>query len=151
MTLDEFDHRILAAVQADNQRSHGQIGESVGLSASAVRRRLQKLRQSQVIVADVSVIAPELRGLSFITHVKLSVESVNDDQNFRKQIAADPAVSQCYSVSGDFDYVLLVHARTPQSYEEWGQKALLGSAHVTSYSSTLVWRQIKRSEMVAPA
>lgn len=146
MTLDDFDHRILRVMQADNQKTHGEIGEIVGLSASAVRRRLQTLRKSKTIIADVSVVADELRGLSFITQVKLNGAS---DAQFRKIVRKDTAVSQCYSVSGEFDYVLIVHAKDPQSYEDWGRKTLLEAEIVASYTSTLVWSRVKHMELTS--
>jgi len=114
MELDDFDRHILQVMQTDNQKTHGQIGEIIGLSASAVRRRLQALRKSKAIIADVSVIADELRGLTFITQVTLSGASAASDARFRDFVRKDSAVSQCYSVSGDFDYVLIVQAKDPQ-------------------------------------
>jgi len=143
MELDDFDRRILQVLQTDNQKTHGQIGEIVGLSASAVRRRLQALRKSNAIVADVSVIANELQGLTFITQVKLNGSRAASDARFRDFVCKDAAVSQCYSVSGDFDYVLIVHAKDPQSYEDWGKQTLLEAESVENYTSTLVWSQIK--------
>ena len=110
MKLDDFDRHILQVVQADNQMTHSQIGDVVGLSASAVRRRLKKLRKSKAIVADVSVIADELRGLTFITQVKLVGASSASDARFRDIVRKEAVVSQCYSVSGDFDYILIVYA-----------------------------------------
>jgi len=147
MVLDDFDHHILRVMQADNQKTHGQIGEIVGLSASAVRRRLLELRKSKAIVADVSVIASELRGLTFITQVKLKGASASSDAQFLSFVRKDTAVSQCYSVSGDFDYVLIVHAKDPQSYEDWGKQTLLAAKNVASYTSTLVWSRIKNGEL----
>ncbi|WP_224826758.1 Lrp/AsnC family transcriptional regulator [Cognatishimia sp. MH4019] len=81
----------------------------------------------------------------------MNVSNSVGDEKFRKDVRNDTAVSQCYSVSGDFDYVLIVHAKDLQSYEEWGMRTLLAAEHVASYTSTLVWSQIKRGEPpVAP-
>lgn len=145
MTIDDFDRRILRVVQQNNQKTHGQIGDIVGLSASAVRRRLDVLRRSKSIIADVSIVAPELHGLTFITQVKLNVTSMAGDQKFRKSVCEDAAVSLCYSVSGEFDYVLHVQANDPESYEEWGKRSLLEAEYIASYTTTLVWKQIKHN------
>ena len=65
--LDRFDLAILRLLQQDNQRSHGQLGEQVGLSGSAVRRRVQQLRQQGWIRAEVVLLPPALfDGLSVL-------------------------------------------------------------------------------------
>ena len=56
--LDKFDRRILAIVQRDARRSAEMIGTDIGLSASAVQRRMARLREDGVIVAEVALIDP---------------------------------------------------------------------------------------------
>ena len=114
-TLDDFDRAILTIVQHDNQRSHASIGEEVHLSASSVRRRLAIMRKSGVIIGDVSLTDPSKQGLTFIVHVSFEREAPELYETFRAQMAADKAVSQCYHISGDHDFVLIVHATTPEA------------------------------------
>lgn len=149
--LDDFDRAILAAVQRNNQCTHAQIGMAVGLSPSAVRRRLSALRSSGVITADVSVMALEAQGLAFIVQVTFVREDPATIAAFRNQMQADPAVSQCYSVSGDIDFVLIVHAETPARYEDWGAKSLMSNPAISRYSSSLIWSRVKFSTAATPA
>jgi Lrp/AsnC family transcriptional regulator, leucine-responsive regulatory protein len=143
LVLDQFDRAILALVKKNNQQTHAQIGEKVGLSPSAVRRRLAVMRAASVIEADVSITAMEASGLAFHVSITFREESTEAYAGFRDQILADPAVSQCYSVSGDVDFVLIVHACTPASYEAWGHRVLMANPAIGRYSSALVWSRTK--------
>ncbi|MEM8635169.1 MAG: Lrp/AsnC family transcriptional regulator [Pseudomonadota bacterium] len=143
MVIDEFDQAILEIVQRDNQRSHASIGEDVNLSASSVRRRLAKMRESGVITADVSLVDPAKQGLTFIVHVSFAREDPEIYTAFKAQMIADPTVSQCYHISGDEDFVLIVHATNPEAFELWGTDALMANGAIRRYSTSLVWSRSK--------
>lgn len=151
MGLDDFDHAILDIVQRNNQRSHGSIGKEVNLSASAVRRRLAAMRKVGIIVADVALTDPAKRGLTFVTSVTFDREDPVAYENFEHQMLAEPAVAQCYSVSGDCDFVLLVYAETPAAYAAWGKRVLMPNPAVGRYSTSIVWSQVKFTTVVEPA
>lgn len=57
-TLDEFDKKILNQFQQNNRLSAEELGIMIGLSTSAVQRRLTKLRKEKIIEADISIISP---------------------------------------------------------------------------------------------
>ena len=140
--LDSLDRAILRIVQQNNQRTHAQIGKEVGLSPSSVRRRLKLLRVSGVIQADVSILAPEAAGIQAIVHVSFGEESVEADDAFRQRMRESPEVTQCYAVSGDIDYVLIVHAQDLPSYEAWGKRALMSDPAIRRYDTHLVWSRV---------
>ena len=150
-TLDDFDRAILAIVQKDNQLSHASIGKRVNLSASSVRRRLTLMRKTGVITADVALTDPSKQGLTFIVHIAFEHEAPELYQNFNAQMQEDPAVSQCYHISGDFDFVLIVHAATPEAYETWGRVSLMANTAIRRYSTSLVWNRAKFTTLISPA
>jgi len=149
--LDEFDRAILEIVQVDNQRTHARIAQEVNLSTSAVRRRLAAMRANDIIIADVSLTNPTVQGLTFIVHVAFEREDPAIYENFKNQMIADPAVSQCYSVSGEYDFVLFAHAATPENYEQWGEKNLMTNTSIRRYSTSLVWTRNKFTTHIKPA
>lgn len=143
---DSFDEAILALIQRDNQMSHSAIGARVNLSASAVRRRLKAMRDNGTIVADVALVDPARQGLSFIVQVYFEREDPQAIAAFIEQMQAESGVSQCYSVSGECDFWLVVHAQTPEAFEAWGQAALMTNPKIRRYSTSLVWsRQVFRT------
>src|SRR3546814_7803259 len=96
--LDEFDRRLLALVQANARLTAEQLGERVGLSASACQRRLKRLRETGVIEAEIAVVAPEAvgRALTMIVEVSLEREHPHIVEAFKKSMRATPEVMQCY-------------------------------------------------------
>jgi len=133
MNLDGFDLKILEIVQRNNLKSHADIGMEVNLSASSVRRRLAAMREAQIIIADVALTDPTQLGLTFIVYISFEYEEPEIYTAFRKQMTSDLAVSQCYSVSGEFDFIIIVHAATPAAYEAWGERTLMSNSAIRPY------------------
>ncbi len=146
--LSRMDRSILNVVQQNNQFTHAQIGERVNLSPSSVRRHLLALRTAGIIRADVSLVDPSLRGLSFLVQVWCHSVDRQKDAAFRKAMENDPHVSQCYSVSGEYDYMLMAHSSSPEEFETWAEYRLMDQAAVSRYKSTLVWSQIKHDHLI---
>ncbi|MEM9495092.1 MAG: Lrp/AsnC family transcriptional regulator [Pseudomonadota bacterium] len=137
--LDDFDRRLLALVQKDNQSTHAELGETVGLSPSAVRRRLKRFRDSGLIMRDVALLNPDSIGVRLVITVSFQNETVETLEAFDRQMQDLPEVSQCYHVSGATDYVLIVHGPSVDWYEEWGKRVFMGNPDIRRYDSHVVW------------
>ena len=109
--LDRFDLAILDILQADNTTPQRAIAQAVNLSAPAVQRRIQRLKDSGVIRANVAVLDPVKVGkpLTIVLEVHLDNERPDRTAPLRARIAAEDAVQQCYSVTGEADYLLVVN------------------------------------------
>lgn len=145
--MDHFDLHILDLVQRNNLQSHAAIGDQVGLSGSAVRRRLTTLHRDGVISADVSIINPAAlpSHVTVIVAVTFERETPASTRAFRAQMIADPQVIQCWSVAGQFDFMMVVHASDPSAYEAWGERALLPNPDIRRYDSFVVWSSVKHT------
>ena len=119
MKIDQIDARILEVVQRNNQLSGEKIGEIVGLSASSVQRRINRLRRDKVIEADVSIVSPAVTGhpISMLLLVSLKHGGVRVVDHFRTAIRSAPEVMLSFYVTGEVDFVVLVTARTLEEYE----------------------------------
>lgn len=148
--LDSFDRAILDQVEEDASRSPQDIAEAVNLSASSVRRRLAALKKSGVILREVALTDPTRKGLAFWTMVSFGEESREAYDAFRAQMQADPAVSQCYSVSGAIDFLVMVHAASPAAFEAWGERELMSNPAIQRYTTSIIWSQTKFSMRVQP-
>jgi Lrp/AsnC family leucine-responsive transcriptional regulator len=137
--LDRFDRAILAIVQSDNQRSYGEIGDKVGLSASAVRRRLGELRTRGVIARDVSILDANRFGPTLIVTISFAVESLEIYAAFERTVQTLPQVRQCYHVAGSSDYVLIVQVPTLQFYEEWSKQHFMNNDAIRRYDTIVAW------------
>jgi len=137
--LDPFDRALLDLVQRDNQLTHAALGEQVGLSASAVRRRLKVLRDTGVISRDVSILAPGQAGVTLITTLSFGEESVEVYDAFDQQILDTPEILQGYAVAGTDDYVLIITAPSLSWYEDWAKAAFMSNPAIRRYDTRVVW------------
>jgi Lrp/AsnC family transcriptional regulator, leucine-responsive regulatory protein len=149
LELDHFDRGILQIVQANNQLSHAAIGQKVGLSASAVRRRLTAMRASGVIERDVSVLAREAAGITLIVSLNFAYETPAIYAAFDDQMRALPEVTQCYHVAGPIDYILVIAAPSLEWYEDWSKKQFMANEAIARYDTTVVW-SCKKFETARP-
>lgn len=139
MSLDSFDRAILAIVQTDNRLPNRIIAERVNLSETAVRRRLDHLREVGLIRADVALVDRDALGQTLIVAVTFADDTPEIYQAFRARMCADPHVSQCYSIAGDVDFIILVHAPSLTAYERWAEIQLLGDPGVRRFETSVVF------------
>jgi DNA-binding Lrp family transcriptional regulator len=146
MPLDAFDRQILALYQRDTRVPSEQIGAQVGLSAAAVQRRLKRLRESGVILAEVASLDCQKLGLGVtaLVHVDLVDESARATQAFRDKVMARGEVQQCYGVAGVVDYVLIIVVPDLAAYEVFCNECLLHDANVRSFTTHIVLDAVKR-------
>lgn len=142
-TYDAADRRLLTLLQRDNRQSLERLAAQANLSPSAVRRRVKRLRDEGVIAADVSILAADTGGIEVIVHVMMQQESSASYGAFRNRVRAAPEVTQCYSVTGDSDFVL--HVRTPDlvAYEQWIEDFILADPDVRRCDSHVVYSRVK--------
>jgi Lrp/AsnC family leucine-responsive transcriptional regulator len=145
--LDRFDLQILKLLQTNNRLTYEEIGERVGLSASACRRRIDALRESGVIEADVSIVNALAIGreMLVITTVVLQGNSADAHEQFRREMSEAPEVMQCYFVAGAVDYVLVVSVASLPEYEAFTARLLRGSPRVQRFESLPAMQNVKRT------
>jgi Lrp/AsnC family leucine-responsive transcriptional regulator len=109
-SLDEIDYLLLDLVQRDARRPLHELGEAVGLSPSAVQRRLTRLRAAGVIRAEVAVIDPAAvgAGMTAVVLVALRGDDAAEHAAFRDRMRNEPQVQQCYGIVGQWDYVIIL-------------------------------------------
>lgn len=143
LRMDDFDRRLLQALQRDNQQTHEALGAEVGLSASAVRRRVARLRRDGIIRADVSLLDAARVGVTVIVMIRFEKESNATYDAFKRRMIAAPQIAQCYTVSGEADFVLIGHFRDLASYDQWVERELLSSPAVARSTTSIVYRTVK--------
>ena len=142
---DAFDRRILEILQRDNRTPQRRIGEMVNLSAPAVQRRIKRLEEEGVIAANVAILAPEKLGRSLSIIVEISVESERSDDldAVKAAFRAAPEVQQCYSVTGDVDFVLVVLVADMAEYEALTRRLFFGNANVKKFRTLVTMDRVK--------
>lgn len=143
-TLDAFDYRLLERVRRNALEPARVTAEAVGLSESAVLRRLRRLRAEKVIVADVSIVDPARVEPRIVLHVL--VEMNTQDRKvmnaFQAAMRASPEIQGCWDVTGETDYMLTVAVRSMAEYEAFGIRELVPEKGVRAYKSMIVIREV---------
>jgi Lrp/AsnC family transcriptional regulator, leucine-responsive regulatory protein len=145
LSLDRLDQLILEAMQRNNQLSHREIGEQVGLSASAVRRRIGLLRSGGAISADVAIVDPRVcaPSITVIVMVVFERETRGAYSAFRDTMRDAREVTQCYATLGAYDFALVVQAGSPEAYEAWAESKLMANPSIRRYDSFVVSSRTK--------
>lgn len=145
MALDTFDLKILGILQRNNLTSLREIGEAVHLSAPAVQRRIKRMTEDGVISANVAVIDPDAVGRSITVFVEVEVISETADQidAAKREFAAEPAIQQCYYVTGEADFMLVVVVATMAEYEALTKRLFFGNNNVKRFRTFVSMDRIK--------
>ena len=145
LALDEFDLRLLRLVQDNNRLTNYDLSQAVGLSPSACQRRLAKLRENGVIEADIAVVSPAAVGrqLTMIVDVTLERERPDIMDDFKRAMLATPEVMQCYYVTGDADFILLLTARDMRHYEEFTKQFFFANSNIRRFHTRVVMDRVK--------
>ena len=144
-SIDNFDRNILEIVQQSNRTTSDQIAEQVGLSPAAVQRRLKRMREQNLIQADISVVNPKAigRAVTLIVQVSLERERADLMDAFKKAMKNNKAVQQCYYVTGSSDFILIVTAVDMEDYERFTRDAFFDNANVRSFQTNVVMDRVK--------
>jgi Lrp/AsnC family leucine-responsive transcriptional regulator len=145
--MDRLDLKILAQLQTDAAVSHAELGEAIGLSASQVSRRIQRLSQDGVVRGQVALLDPDSLGLHVEAYVLLSLSSYAKGvaQAFHERMMSIPQVVECCLLAGDSDYLLHLMARDLPALSRLINEDLLGHGDIANVRSNIVLNRVKRT------
>ncbi len=142
-----MDLRLLDALQRDATRSQDELADIAGMSRTSCWRRIRDFEKNGILEKQVGLINP--RKLGFQIHVLLAVAMVeHTDANrdsFEAHVQSLPEVTECYSVSGERDYILQVVVSDMSAYNAFINAQILHHPAVRSASSTFALRRVKYS------
>jgi len=143
--LDQHDRAILRHVQDDNRLPIEKLADRVGLSPSAVQRRLAELRRKKVIQEDVAIVDPARAGRPVTLIVEVTVERERTDliDAFCREMRAMPEVQQCYGITGAADFILIMTVEDMADYERFTRKVFYDNANIRRFESHVVMNRVK--------
>ncbi len=148
-TIDKLDKLILSTLQANGRASYDQIAQTVGLSPSAVLRRVKRLEESGVVDRYVALLKPEAVGLGLMAHINVRLEknTENHQRNprdlFYASVQTWPEVVECDALSGEMDYFLRVLVRDMSAYSHFVMETLLKHPSVQDCRTSFVLDRVK--------
>jgi Lrp/AsnC family leucine-responsive transcriptional regulator len=143
--LDRMDRRILNILQVDNQITNIALAERIGISPPPCFRRVKRLRELGFIQKDVSLVDPAKVGQGLIIFVNITLEKQREDllAHFERKMQAHSEIMQCYFISGDADYLLIVHAADMNHYNEFSRRVFANEANIKMFRSSFCLERIK--------
>ena len=145
--LDQTDLRILRTLQNDAKLTTKELAAAVNLTPTPVFERLKRLERQGFIRRYVAVLDAEKlgQGLIVFCHVKLRHMNRDIASDFERRIKDIAEVTECYNTSGNFDYLLKVHARDMKQYQEFVLNKLGAIESLGSLESTFVMSEVKHT------
>ncbi|MGL4767742.1 MAG: Lrp/AsnC family transcriptional regulator [Formosimonas sp.] len=142
--LDKYDIRLLQALQTDAQFTHVELAERVHLSASQCQRRIKNLEHLGIINGYFLRINPNKLGLNVMATVQVSIEKQGKfpEAEFKELMDNAEQVLECYSMMGDYDYLLKVIAHDLQGLNTFIMQ-LLSSDMVARVRSNVLLNCLK--------
>ena len=143
--LDGYDRALLALVQDDARLTQAELGERANLSTAAVNRRLRLLAGAGVIERQAACLDPKALGYHLTVIVEVKVESERSDllDQMQHEFKACPQVQQCYYVTGECDFVLIVLARDMDQYVALTRRLFHGNKNIRSFKTLVAMNRVK--------
>ncbi|NIS90681.1 MAG: winged helix-turn-helix transcriptional regulator [Woeseiaceae bacterium] len=148
--LDPVDRRILEWMQKAPGINAGELGEKIGLSQSAVWRRMQSLRDQGVIVDQPVKIDRQKVGLNTMVfaHVKLTSHGRSNLAEFSEAVSEYPEVLDCYVLLGNVDFLLRIVTEDIKAYEQFFFEKLSQLPGIQEVNSSIVLSDIKHTNVL---
>jgi Lrp/AsnC family transcriptional regulator len=143
--LDEYDRKILRALQENADYSMADLGNLIGLSHTPCWRRLKRLETEGVIRGKVTLLDPRSLNLGVTVHAYVTMKTHDAAalESFEEAILVIPEVVECYSTSGDKDYVLRVVVESVEHYERLMKQTLIHLPNLGSINSAFALKEVK--------
>ena len=150
MKLSSADKRLLDALQQDATRAQADLAEIAGMSRTSAWRRIRDFEESGLIQGQVALLDPQQAGfhIQVLLAVAMTEHTDENRRSFEEHVTGLSAVTECFTVAGERDYVLHVVVPDMETYTEFLQSEILQHPSVRSASSTFVLQRIKYTTML---
>lgn len=143
--LDAVDMEILRALQKNARLTTKELAAMVNLSTTPVFERVKRLEQRGYVKGYVAVLDAEKLGRGFVVFCSVKMRRIGCEiaEDFARVVRSIPEVTECYNISGSYDYLLKIHASNMKYYQEFVLNILGNIDHLGSLESTFVMDEIK--------
>ena len=152
--IDKLDRAILRRLQDNGRETYDVIGEQVGLSPSAVLRRVKRLEEAGIIERYVALVPPHKVGLGLTAYLNVRLEKTSEIHKrspmdaFKASVQTWPEVVDCVSLTGEMDYLLQVVVSDMQHYSRFVMETLLKHPSVQDCKTSFVLDRVKATTSI---
>ncbi|AIL44815.1 Lrp/AsnC family transcriptional regulator [Elizabethkingia anophelis] len=152
LQLDHTDLRLLKILHNDSKLTVKELAAQVNLSPSPVFERIRRMEKEGYIKKYIAILDAEKlnQGLIVFCNIRLKQHDRNIGHTFVDDIHNIDEVVECYNVSGDYDFLLKVHARDMKHYQDFVFNKLGSLTSIGNTHSTFVMAEVKNTYGVQP-
>jgi DNA-binding Lrp family transcriptional regulator len=145
--MDNTDRQILRALQADGSLSVAGLAAQVGTSTASCWRRVRSLEAAGVLGRTVRLVDARKvhRGVNVMCQVRLKSHAPESRRGFERLLESHEEIMECYSMSGEWDYLLRIVVADIDEYEHFLMKHVLNHESVATVASNFALSQLKYS------
>ncbi|MCP5411388.1 MAG: Lrp/AsnC family transcriptional regulator [Alphaproteobacteria bacterium] len=145
-SLDATDYRILRELVRDGRAADVLLGERINLSSTAVARRRKIMEESGIIAGYSASVNMSSLGFNGVVMVAIELNSQAEHilMEFERQVVKCPSISYCGFVSGDTDFMIMIHVDSFNDYDRIYRRELANLPHVAKIRSSFVLREVAR-------
>ena len=135
--LDAIDRKIVTVLQDDASVSHAELAQRVGASTASCWRRIKALEDAGIFTRSVRLVDPEKvgRGVNVLCNVRMRSHGRDVRKSFEDFVLERPEIIECFSMSGEWDYLLRIVVADVADYNLFLMRTLLGHAAVAGAAS----------------
>jgi len=148
-----LERKILNALQNNGRMSNVELAQQVGLSESPCFRRVRQLEENGTISGYSANLDQRKLGLQVTAFVQVDLDqcSEKETEGFREAVRAEDYITECYAMSGNYDYLLKVVARNIDHFGEITMKRILKFPGVRNIESSFNLLEIKNCRALPTA
>ncbi|MBP1613190.1 MAG: AsnC family transcriptional regulator [Bacteroidetes bacterium] len=148
--LDQTDLKLLKLLQEDSNLTTKELAQRVNLSPTPVFERVKQLEREGFIKKYVAILDPEKLSKGFIVfcNIRLKQHSKENGHQFMEAIMGIDEITECYNISGDYDFMLKIYVPNMKYYQDFVLNKLGTVDSIGSLQSIFVMGQIKQTHSI---
>jgi DNA-binding Lrp family transcriptional regulator len=146
MAFDDLDKQIVAALVEDARASYAEIGVKVGLSAPAVKRRVDRLRASGAITGFSARVDPSALGWTTEAYVELFCRGRTSPADIAAMVGKYPEVTDACTITGEADALVHIRAADVRHFEQVVERIGAESLVLRTRSVIVLSRLVSRAD-----
>lgn len=149
--IDDKDREILLALQNNARLTNKELAAKVHLSTTPVYERVKRLERDGVIKQYATILDETKLNKGFAVFCSVKLRTLNSDRatQFSEMVKKLPEVTECYNISGSFDYMLRVQSPDMHHYQQFLLNVLGQHDNIASIESTFIMEEIKHEYSVS--
>ena len=150
-TLDEKDKEILRVLQHEARLTNKELAAKVHLSTTPTFERVKRLERTGYIRQYATILDAQKLNKGFTVFCSVKLRQLNSERtlDFKELIDSIPEVTECYNISGSFDFMLRVQSPDMRTYQQFLLNVLGRHENIASIESTFVMEEMKHEYSVS--